>query len=105
MMEIRQVEVEFEDLTYQIECNLDEAISRLQKVKARAEKEGFTSLRIDVDTVSDYGGGEYARVTLYAKRHETAEEALAREARDAAQKASNEARERAQFEALKAKFG
>lgn len=99
----RQVEVEIPHRSLSLKefdyLTVDEAIERLQRVKE--DNPGKTVvLRVQGVAYEDYE--EYA---LYERRLETDEEMAARQARERQLAADQEARDRAQYEALSRRFG
>lgn len=90
------------DGSYDVDMDMGELISKLQKDKRRLEKEGWTKLHLELDE-GVYSDGRH--VFLRGTRLETEVEAWRREQQEASQRASREAYERQQYEALRAKFG
>ena len=97
--------VHIADIKYEIDVDLDKAISNLQKLKTSHTREGWTNLRLDIDAQSDYGDSYYAHVNLIGDRMETAEEAIIREGTERQRAKFIEDRERDQYEQLRKKFG
>lgn len=77
---------------------IDEFIADLEAKKASYEREGYSDLEVDMDYCDSYEGQK--RMVLVGTRHETDEEYAKRMAREREQ----EAFQRQQYEALKAKF-
>jgi hypothetical protein len=99
------IQARIADIKYDIEGDLDKAISFLQRAKTQYLKEGWSNIQIDIDTERDYGDSSYANVWLNGARAETEAEAKARIERAEQIKTYQERRDREQYEALKAKFG
>jgi len=101
----KEVSLKIESIRYELEGDVMDAVSFLQKKHTELTRQGFTKLRIDIDTESDYGDSSDACAYLYGTRMETQEEADLREQQETRQREWYERREREQFEALKKKFG
>ena len=92
-----------EDIRYDLEGSLDQAISLLTDRKQTYEAQGWTQLTLDIDARDDYGSA-LAEVEIQGYRMETQEEANQRAAASELVLMREEQKERKQFETLKAKY-
>ena len=84
-----------------IDGTIDEAVRALREAERAALKEGYTDLRVEVE--SEYEGS--AKVVLRGAIMETMDQATFREEREAAFNKRREDQERKQLADLKRKFG
>ena len=106
-MELKNIRVQVASLTYEFrDIAIDKAIEKFIEAKAEYESQGFTDMSIELGM---RGTGlyedDYPTITLNGTRKETIEEAQRREDRVRLGRERDEQRERAQYEALRSKYG
>jgi len=85
--------------------SLDRIIASLIAIRETIPAEYRDSARCEIDSESGYEGSHYASIEVSYSRPETAEETLERERHKMAETVAAEQKQRAAYEALKAKFG
>jgi len=104
MSKPQKITLALADIRYELDGSLDNAIAALQARKALHEADGWTDLEIDIDYRESYDCVT-VEAELRGTRMETQDEAEQREQRAKRATDDAEAYARAQYEALKAKFG